>query len=132
MTIFPITITLMFIIFISGIVVISLSRIEKKLSAITLHCMILVLHFSILIFSRNEPILLGLILISFVATSFCVAFFLPKIRGNNENSKFSAFFRSMNIDAKTKRLILMSFSTGAISSILILSIVYLVHRIFAT
>lgn len=132
MTIFPITIALMFFVFVSGIAVISLSRIARKPSAITLHSMILVLHFTIGILFRNDPILLTLNLIASITTSFCVAFFLPKIGGNNMNAEFSAFFRSMNMDSKTKRLILMSFSTGAISSILILSIVYLVHRIFAT
>lgn len=132
MTRFPITIALMFFVFVSGIAVISLSRIARKPSAITLHSMILVLHFTIVILFRNDPILLTLALISSVITSAGVAFLLPKAGSNKQNSKLSSFFLSLNIDIKTKQMIILSFSTGSISTILILSIIYLVHRIFAT
>lgn len=132
MTIYPIITFLLFSLFLSGIGIITLTTIQDKIGAIIFHMLVVVLHIAVSILFRDTPIALIITVLSAIVSTTLLAFVFPKISTQKSDMNFVwRYFQGIRIEDSSQRIIIISFFTGVISSVVVISMIYLVNQLFA-
>jgi len=94
--------------------------------------LVVVLHIAVSILFRDVPLALIITVLSAFVSTALLAFVFPKISSKKSDMNFVwKFFQRIRMEDSSQRIIIISFFTGVISSVVVISMIYLVNQLFA-